>query len=101
MTVAGGWRPGCKGPAGLGDHGCSLRNRSRVPAGLDIDDTCTDTDATRLLGLEGMGVMGVEDGEAGLVVHVTTTDEAARACPTCGTISTTRKERHRGPPWHS
>ena len=60
---------------------------------MDIDDTCTDTDATRLLGLEGMGVIGVEDGEAGLVVHVTTTDEAARACPTCGTISTTRKER--------
>ena len=60
---------------------------------MDIDDTCTDTDATRLLGLEGMGVIGVEDGEAGLVVHVTTTDEAARACPTCGTISSTRKER--------
>jgi hypothetical protein len=24
-----------------------------TPTGLDIDDTCTDTDATLLLGLEG------------------------------------------------
>ena len=38
--------------------------QSRRPAGLDINDTGTDTDVTRMLGLEGMGVIGVEDGEA-------------------------------------
>ncbi|MFD9599767.1 hypothetical protein [Streptomyces sp. NPDC059970] len=26
-------------------------------------------------------------------VHVATTDESARACPTCGVVSTVRKDR--------
>jgi transposase len=74
------------------DHGTT--------AGLNTDDTCTDTYATRLLGLEGMGVIGVEDSEAGLTVHVVTTDESARACPCCGVISATRKDRRVTAPRH-
>jgi transposase len=60
---------------------------------LNIDDTCTDTDATLLLGLEGLGVIKVEEAGAGLVVHVATLGEGARACPECGVISTMRKDR--------
>jgi transposase len=60
---------------------------------LNTDDTCIDTGATLLLGLEGMGVIKVEEVDAGLVVHVATLGEAARACPSCGVISTVRKDR--------
>lgn len=67
---------------------------------MNTNDSCTDTYATRLLGLEGMGVIGVEDSAAGLVVHVVTTDEAARACPTCGVISITRKDQRVTAPRH-
>jgi hypothetical protein len=35
-------------------------------------------DTTRLLGLDGLAVVGVEDGPAGPVVHVVTADETAR-----------------------
>ena len=35
----------------------------------------------------------VEEAGVGLVVHVATVDEGARACPECGVISTTRKDR--------
>lgn len=58
---------------------------------MNIDDTCTN--ATLLLGLEGLGVIEVEEAAAGLVVHVATTDESARACPDCGTFSSMRKDR--------
>jgi transposase len=58
---------------------------------LTINDTCADTDATLLLGLEGLGVIKVEEAGEGLVVHVATVDEAARACPECGVLSTSRK----------
>jgi hypothetical protein len=58
---------------------------------LDINGT--DTDATKLLGLEGMGVIGVEVDAGGAAVHVATTDPAARGCPVCGVISTARKDR--------
>jgi transposase len=42
-------------------------------------------DTTRLLGLQGLAVTGVEDGPAGPVVHLVTADEGARVCPECGT----------------
>ncbi|MGI5182522.1 ISL3 family transposase [Dactylosporangium sp. CA-152071] len=43
-------------------------------------------DTTRLLGLEGLAVVGVEDdGAGGPVVHLVTADEQARCCPDCGT----------------
>ncbi|MBV9023929.1 MAG: transposase family protein [Streptomycetaceae bacterium] len=58
---------------------------------MNTDDTCTHTDSTLLLGLEGMAVIKVEETESGLVVHVATTEEAARACPACGVLSATRK----------
>jgi transposase len=67
---------------------------------LNTDDTCTDTYATKLLGLEEMGVIRVEDGEAGPIVHVATAEEAARACPSCGVISTRRKDRRVTTPRH-
>jgi transposase len=60
---------------------------------LNTDDTRTDTDATLLLGLEGLGVIKVEKSGAALIVHVATLDEGARACPECGVVSTTRKDR--------
>ena len=66
---------------------------NETPAGLNINDTCADTDATLLLGLEGLGVIKVEEAGEGLVVHVATVDEGARACPECGVISTDRKGR--------
>ena len=47
-----------------------------------------------------MGVIKVEDGEAGLTVHVTTMDPAARACPACGVFSTSRKDRRITTPRH-
>jgi len=62
-----------------------------TPTGLNIDDTCIDTDATLLMGLEGMGVIKVEEAGSGLMVHVVTTDPQACACPACGVLSTTRK----------
>ncbi len=46
-----------------------------------MNDTGTDTDATLLLGLEGLGVIKVEAAGEGLVVHVATVYEDARACP--------------------
>ncbi|MGW2935616.1 hypothetical protein ACWDA7_28025 [Streptomyces sp. NPDC001156] len=46
---------------------------------MNTEDTCIDTGATLLLGLEGIGVIKVEELDAGLVVHVATLGEAARA----------------------
>jgi transposase len=50
-------------------------------------------DTSRLLGLEGLGVVGVEDGPEGLVVQVQTADERARHCPECGTRARRSKGR--------
>ncbi|WP_433421412.1 ISL3 family transposase [Microtetraspora malaysiensis] len=52
------------------------------------------SNATLLLGLEGLAVTAVERGDDGhRVAHVVTDDEAARACPTCGVLSTQVKQR--------
>ncbi len=50
-------------------------------------------DTTRLLGLDGLAVVGVEDGPVGPVVHVVTADEAARRCPDCRTLARRSKGR--------
>jgi hypothetical protein len=42
-------------------------------------------DTTRLLGLDGLAVVGVADDPDGPVVHLVTADEWARHCPDCGT----------------
>lgn len=49
-------------------------------------------DGTKLLGLDGLALIGVElEQDGARVVHVVTADEAAAACPSCGVISTARK----------
>lgn len=50
-------------------------------------------DTTRLLGLDGLAVVGVEDGPVGPVVQVVTADEAARRCPDCHTLARRSKGR--------
>jgi len=50
-------------------------------------------DTTRLLGLDGLVVVGVEDGTDGPVVRVVTADEAARRCPDCRTPARRSKGR--------
>jgi transposase len=50
-------------------------------------------DTTRLLGLDGLAVVSVEDGPVGPVVHVVTADEAARRCPDCRTPARRSKGR--------
>lgn len=45
-------------------------------------------------------MISVEVDAVGTTVHVMTTDSAARACPTCGAISTTRKDRRVTTPRH-
>jgi transposase len=61
---------------------------------LNSNDTEINTAATHLLGIEGVGVVHVEDdGAGGTVVHVVTTNASARACPSCGVFATARKER--------
>lgn len=49
-------------------------------------------DTTRLLGLEGLAVVKVVEGEHGPVVHLETADERARACPECGVEAARMKE---------
>ena len=52
----------------------------------------TNEDGTKLLGLDGLALVRVEQEQDGArVVHVVTDDEAAAACPTCGVVSTARK----------
>ncbi|QSB16867.1 ISL3 family transposase [Natronosporangium hydrolyticum] len=50
-------------------------------------------DTSRLLGLDGLAVVGVTDGPQGLVVQVNTADERARMCPECGTRARRSKGR--------
>lgn len=50
-------------------------------------------DTTRLLGLDGLAVVGVEEGPVGPVVHLVTADEAARRCPDCRTPARRSKGR--------
>jgi transposase len=55
--------------------------------------TETASDATLLLGLEGVAVLRVDvDGDGHRTVHVVTDDETATACPTCGVFATRVKE---------
>ena len=51
------------------------------------------SDATLLLGIEGLAVEQVELEDSGRVVHVRTDDESAAACPACGVFSTSIKGR--------
>lgn len=58
---------------------------------VDGDDT---SDASRLLGLDGLAVERVErDAFGGRVVLVVTADVTASACPSCGVLSSSVKER--------
>ena len=50
-------------------------------------------DTTRLLGLDGLAVVGVADGPDGPVVDLVTADEQARRCPECGTPARRSKGR--------
>jgi transposase len=50
-------------------------------------------DTTRLLGLDGLAVVAVNDGMDGPVVHLVTADERARSCPQCGTRARRSKGR--------
>jgi transposase len=50
-------------------------------------------DTSRLLGLDGLAVVEVQDGPDGPVVYVETTDERARVCPQCGTRARRSKGR--------
>ncbi len=53
----------------------------------------TTNDATRLLGLEGLAVTGVEEGHGdGPVVALVTSDTQARMCPMCGVEAVRVKE---------
>jgi transposase len=49
-------------------------------------------DTTRLLGLQGLAVTKVVEGEHGPIVHLETADERARACPECGVEAVRVKE---------
>jgi hypothetical protein len=52
------------------------------------------SDASRLLDLGGLSVDRVaSDAFGGRVVHVVTADETASACPSCGVLSVTLKDR--------
>ena len=50
------------------------------------------SDASRLLGLDGLAVGWVElDALGGRVAHVVTADQTASACPSCGVFSVSLK----------
>lgn len=57
-------------------------------------------DTTRLLGLDGLAVVAVEDGDDGPVVHLVTDYEAARRCPDCRTPARRSKGRRVTRPRH-
>lgn len=58
----------------------------------EVEVQHVDVDASRLLGLAGVMVELVELEEDGArVVHVTTGQDAAAACPACGVVSTSVK----------
>lgn len=67
---------------------------------MDIDDTGINEAATRLLGLEGVSVTQVkDDGAGGSTVYVVTSEDSARACPSCGVVATRLKDyRTTAPP---
>lgn len=72
---------------------------------MDTNDTdittVVDGAATRLLGLEGVGVVRVDHDQSGLpVAHLVTTDPTAAVCPGCGVASASRKARATTRPRH-
>ncbi|MFD0501782.1 transposase family protein [Streptomyces chiangmaiensis] len=68
---------------------------------MDIDDTGINEAATRLLGLEGVSVTQVkDDGSGGSTVYVVTSDDSARACPSCGVVATRLKGYRTSRPRH-
>jgi len=50
-------------------------------------------DATRLLGLDGLAVVRVDESGDGPVVHLVTAEEQARCCPGCGIRASRSKGR--------
>jgi len=58
-----------------------------------VEVQSVSSDATLLLGIEGLAVRQVELEDGGRVVHVATDDESATACPSCGVFSTSLKGR--------
>ena len=77
--------------------------RTQLPSDAEHRQRDIEQGATLLLGIEGLYVLevvlerceGLEDREqdAGRVVHLSTGDEGAAACPSCGTVSTSPKGR--------
>ncbi|MGY3678350.1 transposase [Streptomyces sp. TE33382] len=60
--------------------------------GSNIDDSRINEAATRLLRLEGVSVIKVEDDEAaGSTVYVVANEDSARVCPSCGVFATRLK----------
>lgn len=71
------------------------------PTGLNTDDTPTHDAATLLLGLDGVSVTHVQDDNAnGLMVYIATSDDSARACPSCGVLATRLKDHRTTTPRH-
>lgn len=75
-------------------HGHEGEVTGLVQRTQDVQDGEVDAAgaATRLVGVEGLGVERVElDAFGGRVVHLVTADEGAAACPACGVVSTSVK----------
>ncbi|MBQ1101327.1 transposase family protein [Streptomyces sp. b94] len=68
---------------------------------MDIDDTGINEAATRLLGMEGVSVLHVnDDGAGGSTVYIVTNEASARACPGCGVFATRLKDYRTTRPRH-
>ncbi|WP_338674649.1 ISL3 family transposase [Streptomyces sp. SCSIO 30461] len=68
---------------------------------MNSDDTGINEAATRLLGLEGVSVTQVkDDGAGGSTVYVVTSEDSARACPSCGVFATRLKDYRTTRPRH-
>lgn len=68
---------------------------------MNTHDTPTPEAATLLLGLEGVSVTHVQDDKAGgSTVYATTSDDSARACPSCGVFATRLKDYRTTTPRH-
>ncbi|WP_434595814.1 ISL3 family transposase [Streptomyces sp. A5-4] len=68
---------------------------------MSTHDTEINRDATRLLRLEGVSVTKVkDDGAGGSTVYVVTSEDSARACPSCGVFATRLKDYRTTAPRH-